>query len=316
MGLFTNNKKLCPICGNPTPRLLVTKVEDMPICKECNRKVDLPEGTLEKMSLADFQEYIAFYEENQIWRDAFTETYGHSFGFGCGYFAMDETNKLFRCNSDKDSFVMKFSELKAFRILEDTIVLFEGTESALKYYPSDVPERINAMSPQIAQFVIQMREYEMLERMERMQERRAKEEGDNPPPRYHSRPHFDVPVPFRHFNVELELEHPYWKSFRWEVSAPFLDRNHPDIDDYIREYETKVNDLHEFAARLMELIAPGVPELCAGVEQSESVVNSDAVKTSAEDEVIEQLQKYKALLDAGVLTEEEFAAKKRQLLGL
>ena len=27
MGLFSNNKKLCPICGSPTPRLLVTKIE-------------------------------------------------------------------------------------------------------------------------------------------------------------------------------------------------------------------------------------------------------------------------------------------------
>lgn len=27
MGLFSNNKKLCPICGSPTPRLLPTKVE-------------------------------------------------------------------------------------------------------------------------------------------------------------------------------------------------------------------------------------------------------------------------------------------------
>ena len=44
MGLFSNNKKLCPICGSPTPRLLPTKVEDMPLCKECAGKVDLPDG--------------------------------------------------------------------------------------------------------------------------------------------------------------------------------------------------------------------------------------------------------------------------------
>ena len=35
MGLFSNNKKPCPLCGSPTPRLLATKVEDMPLCKEC-----------------------------------------------------------------------------------------------------------------------------------------------------------------------------------------------------------------------------------------------------------------------------------------
>ena len=38
MGLFTNHKKVCPICGNPTPRLLPTKIEDMPICKECDKE--------------------------------------------------------------------------------------------------------------------------------------------------------------------------------------------------------------------------------------------------------------------------------------
>ena len=47
MGLFSNNKKLCPICGSPTPRLLPTKVEDMPLCKECAGKVDLPNGVLD-----------------------------------------------------------------------------------------------------------------------------------------------------------------------------------------------------------------------------------------------------------------------------
>ena len=38
MGLFSNKKKLCPICGNPTPRLLPTKIEGEAICKECDGK--------------------------------------------------------------------------------------------------------------------------------------------------------------------------------------------------------------------------------------------------------------------------------------
>ena len=39
MGLFSNNnKKLCPICGNPTPRLLATKVENMPIWSMFNSR--------------------------------------------------------------------------------------------------------------------------------------------------------------------------------------------------------------------------------------------------------------------------------------
>ena len=42
---------------------------------------------------------------------------------------------------------------------------------------------------------------------------------------------------------------------------------------------------------------------------------AQAVPTVPTDAVAE-IQKYKALLDAGVLTEEEFTAKKRQLLGI
>ena len=44
MGLFSNNKKLCPICGSPTPRLLATRIEGQPICKECDSQIDLPDG--------------------------------------------------------------------------------------------------------------------------------------------------------------------------------------------------------------------------------------------------------------------------------
>ena len=48
MGLFSNNKKLCPICGAPTPRLFPTKVEGLPICKECDAKIELPDGALDQ----------------------------------------------------------------------------------------------------------------------------------------------------------------------------------------------------------------------------------------------------------------------------
>ena len=76
MGLFSNNKKLCPICGNPTPRLLATKVENMPICKACDKKVDLPVGTVDKMTLEEFQQYMAYYDENEPLRAAVGGTAG------------------------------------------------------------------------------------------------------------------------------------------------------------------------------------------------------------------------------------------------
>jgi len=38
MGLFSNNKKPCPICGEATPRLLATKIADStPICSRIGK---------------------------------------------------------------------------------------------------------------------------------------------------------------------------------------------------------------------------------------------------------------------------------------
>ncbi|MDE3314892.1 SHOCT domain-containing protein [Lacticaseibacillus zeae] len=50
------------------------------------------------------------------------------------------------------------------------------------------------------------------------------------------------------------------------------------------------------------------------MESSETVITSDKPKTS--DDPIEQVKQFKSLLDDGIITQEEFDAKKKQLLGL
>ena len=73
----------------------------------------------------------------------------------------------------------------------------------------------------------------------------------------------------------------------------------------------KVNALHTLARNLMQLIAPGAPETGAGAAQT-----SVPAQTGGAPNAVEELKQYKSLLDAGVITEEEFVAKKRQLLGI
>ena len=73
----------------------------------------------------------------------------------------------------------------------------------------------------------------------------------------------------------------------------------------------KVNALHTLARNLMQLIAPGAPETGAGAAQT-----AVPAQTGGAPNAVEELKQYKSLLDAGVITEEEFAAKKRQLLGI
>ena len=162
MGLFSNHKKLCPICGGPTPRLLATKVEDTPICKECDRKLDLPDGGLSRMTLDGLRKYMAFYEGNQALRDRFAETYRFSFGFLGGSMLVDTTHRLFRLRDDANALVMEAANLKSFRILEDNAPLFESGAGVLRCHASSVPQKIRAMAPQIERFAAEKREYERL----------------------------------------------------------------------------------------------------------------------------------------------------------
>lgn len=152
MGSFTNNKKLCPICGEPTPRLLPTKIEGQAICKACDKKIDLPTGTERSMTLDSFREYLARYEENQALRDIFEVTYRYG-TFGHDPLLLDEHNGLLRLKDASGSWAIEKKYLKSFRIWEDGAPLFESGAGTLNCYPSDVPDRAQAMRPVVAQFI-------------------------------------------------------------------------------------------------------------------------------------------------------------------
>ena len=146
MGLFSNNKKLCPVCGKPTPRLLPTKVENMPICKECDQKIDLPKGLVDKMTLDKFSKYISYHDQQQPLRDKFTETYRFDFGFGKGTFVMDASHGFFKLKDDENALIMEISNFKSLRVLEDDKPLYESQGGTIKCYKSMMPSKIRAMS--------------------------------------------------------------------------------------------------------------------------------------------------------------------------
>ena len=266
MGLFSNNKKLCPICGNPTPRLLSTKIDGQPICKECDSKIDLPTGAVNQMSLTDFKKYLVDFQDNQALQAEFTTTYRFNIGFwGCSVF-LDETHGLFRMKEDS-GWVFQGKELKSFRISEDRSPLFESGSGTLKCTASDVPARVNAMADTIARFHMEKQEFERWEAMdglhragtESSEERRERERTNDL-----RRPRFDVPAPVREFRVELTLDHPYRTVFDARIAAPVFDRNYPRTEDYLKSYREKTEELHLLAAKLMHMIAPGAGETESG----------------------------------------------------
>ena len=318
MGLFSNNKKLCPICGNPTPRLFPSKVEGMPICKECDKKVDLPIGMIDRMALDELKRYMDFYEANQTLRALFKESERIDFSGFSGDLLLDKEHGLFRLKCDDNALVFEMANLASFRVLEDSRPLFVSEGKNLRCFQSDIPDKANALAPQIAQFVVMRQQFENMEQMSKMLD---KQQGNNQNQNYRSseirpnRPSFDVPVPFEHFYVELSLNHPYWSSFRGEISAPSFDRDYPSLNSYLKNYQKKADHLHAFARDLIHLMSPDAKEIYDGIETAaQPAAQSQATGQTADP--IQEIQKYKQLFDAGVITEAEFAAKKKQLLGI
>lgn len=224
MGLFSNNKKPCPLCGSPTPRLLATKVEDMPLCKECAGKIDLPDGALDRMTLAQLEQYMAFYEENAALRETFSEDYRYGFGLLSGALVVDSAHRLLRIKPYDSALVFGPENLQSFRILEDSDPLFTGNADGLTCHRSDVPDKVEALIPSIDQFMRRKQDFEHMEEMHRMMDRDRDHDHDHPRP---PRPEFVCTPPVRKFRLELTFSHPYWKSFTQEIGAPDFSSQYP-----------------------------------------------------------------------------------------
>lgn len=306
MGLFTNNKKLCPVCNSPTPRIFPTSVGGMPICKECHRKIDLPDGLLKEMSIADFSQYIDFWTENKILRDTFSENIRLVPGYESDNLLLDTDHELFRLKEEKNSLVFEASNLVSFQILEDNELLFESAGNVLKCYKSDIPERVRSMSEEISRIAMQQQVNDELERIERERQRERERSGEtSEQSTYYSRPEIHFPVPLQYFYVELTLNHPYWEEFHGKTYGPRFEHANPSVEGYLQLYATTVDKLHKMASSLMHMINPSAGEVHEGADTETSTVDT-----------VNEIKRYKELMDAGVITEEEFTAKKRQLLGI
>ena len=129
------------------------------------------------------------------------------------------------------------------------------------------------------------------------------------------RPSLDVENPLEKFYIELTLEHPYWSEARRELSAPSFSTISPNVEEYLNDYQSKADEMHELAVHLMDIIYPGAEEVYDPEEVVDSVADTPAQAVPVVD-AVEEIKKYKELLDSGIITEEEFAAKKRQLMGI
>lgn len=312
MGLFTNKKKLCPICGNPTPRLLPQKFDDQPICKECEKNIDLPDEVLKKMTLDGFRQYLVDYNANQKLRTLFVPSFSYEFGFTP--LIIDEEHGLIRLSNKDSSWAIEKKYLKSFSIFEDDYILLESADGTLNSYPSGIPARAEALAPSISAFHVEKSAYERTENMERLRNLDETDEQRRERERTADiyRPRFQNPELFRNFRIELRFNHPYWTFMECKEQGPVFDSDFPSVDSYIMQYRKQAEQMHLLAVRLMRLIDSEAGETQIGVGAGSVASSTLTVPV----DTVSEIKKYKELLEQGIITEEEFAAKKKILLGI
>lgn len=307
MGLF-GNKKTCAICGGKVPLLFPWKVDGQYVCNLCHGSVDLPQGMEDGMTMDEFKAYLQFREENHQLKQQFQVTQKIDFGWLDNKFLFDTGNKLLCMDKNLDKTIFSGNQIKSFTIKEDNTPLFEGGPAGLICYTSTIPDRVMAMEPLINQYRIQAQ-------IQRDMERLADRLDDGTSNSSYTTTRIDIPEPFRAFLVEIQFEHPYWSVFTADLSGPTFDNDIPRVDDYLRDYQSKAQTMGQLARALMQVAFPGAPEQQVA-SVAPPVTGQTVVTPTVSVDAVSEIQRFKELKDMGIITEEEFAAKKRQLLGL
>lgn len=316
MALFGKKKTVnCAICGKEAKTgflrgLFQHEIEGQYVCGDCFGVVDLPAGMVNNMSLSEFRGYMAFREENQKLKDAFQITTEVDFGVFEEKIVFDMDRGLMCMNKNLNTTVFEAKHIKSFTIKEDERLIFSGSPNGLKTYESNVPEQIRTLEPRIRMFQMQKQRYEMeLERM-------TDEERENARSR---EPRFNITQPFNKFYVEIHLQHPYWGTLTADMDAPRLNSQNPDSYDYLNSYNVRFGSMENMANALMEFAFPRAAqqayENTYNPAPAAPVFNGGAPSAATMD-VVKELKNYKELLDMGIITQAEFDAKKRQLLGM
>lgn len=287
-------KEPCPICGGKIAWLLPKKIEDEYVCFNCYNKIDMETDKATNLTMQGFREYLAFYDQNQLLKDQFMISERIGFGLWDTKIIFDYQNKLFCISENPDKTIFEGKDLKSFTVKEDNASLFEGSAEGILRYASTVPERVMAMGPQISQFVMNKQMSRALDKLD------DGKQNNSAPVQY-----FDVLEPFHSFNVELHFDHPYWTVIQYEIEGPRFDNDRPNVSDYLRSYRQNIEEIEKLITAFKTVAFPNAPE-------AQIVHIASATPAYAIEEII----KYKVLIEEGIISGQEFEAKKKQLLGI
>ena len=300
MGLLSKREP-CAICGGKVKGLLPWKIEGNYICDDCHGVVDVQDGC--NFTMDQFLKYRDFRAQNQALKEQFVVSQTIDFGFFGTKMVFDYQHCLFCMDKSLDRTIFHGSELKSFTISEDGFAVLEGSAKGLVRRESSVPKRIDELLPQVNQMLIQRQMQESLDRLTNRDTSRTTYDR------------IDIPEPFKKFYIKLYFDHPYWKLIEFDRTGPVLIGDLPDLTQYRMEYNEQVQQMENLAEALMRVAFPQAGEVAkAGAAPAAAAAVAVAAQPAAD--AVAEIKKYKELLDAGIITEEEFAAKKKQLMGI
>ena len=336
MGIFTNDKKGCPICGNATPRLFPTKVEGLPLCKECAAKINMESSMLKNLTINELWDHLDYRKANSETFGTFTDNETH--GMGNYALHMDTDKRLFYIadGTPSNPALFKFEELVSFNLMEDgrTVIqcsagnYSEGTSSIENYKlpPLKPFVKPSAMVHKPAAAAADNKAGRTSMASSGSAVSRAEEEKPKAP---------DKPIDSLKLNVTLN--NPYWKSKVYNVSLPSVESEEEIrewVNDYKNTFAAAVDTCEALAGvmgvktgkQMMNAIKEkaeailAVQEAEAAAKEAEAAAQAAEVaaklaKSADDNAAIDMLKKWKELLDMGAITQDEFDTKKKELLG-
>lgn len=128
MGSMKKDKIPCPICGETTPRQLMTQIQgDVFVCSKCILKVSIGRRKVRDFTLNDLKEHLIMREKNaNLIKNVFRPS--KSFEIGWTHISIDDANNLFiiplnMCGDTNNPPVFKFEELMGYDLLEEECVV-------------------------------------------------------------------------------------------------------------------------------------------------------------------------------------------------
>jgi len=293
MSLFKNDKKPCPICQSPTPKLFPTKIQDMPICKECDNKISMEEKSKDALTLDGLREHLAYRANNAEMHTAFTETRKVSTGFFGSAISIDDEKKQWFIASGENAPIFHFSDLKSYVLREDNIPIERANAGEKNTFPGIIDTR---MMFDLADSMSAQRFGNSTQHVN--PQIRTNAAAGNRPAEVRLEP------PVRNIVLDVDVSNIYWKDLSISFSAPGLFDN--DMRRFYVDYQNKLVEVREFTDALFSFF-PVSP-----ASQNTAAPRSAAAPFSVADE----LKKFKDLLDMGAITQVEFDQKKRELLNM